>query len=65
MGHGNYLNMTGTGVNFKMGLIVKPINELRLGVAFHTPTFFNVNSFIMQARRMHLMRMLPVAEYQT
>lgn len=41
----NYLNMTGTGVNFKMGLIVKPINELRLGVAFHTPTFFNVNSY--------------------
>lgn len=41
----NYLNMTGAGVNFKMGLIVKPINELRLGVAFHTPTFFNVNSY--------------------
>ena len=41
----NYLNMTGTGVNFKMGLIVKPINELRLGAAFHTPTFFNVNSY--------------------
>ena len=61
----NYLNMTGTGVNFKMGLIVKPINELRLGVAFHTPTSSMSILLIMQARRMHLMRMLPVAEYQT
>lgn len=34
---------TGTGCNFKMGAIFKPINELRLGVAFHTPTFYSIN----------------------
>ena len=32
----------GTGYNFKMGLIVKPINQLRLGAAFHTPTYYDM-----------------------
>jgi len=32
----------GTGYNFKMGLIVKPINQLRLGAAFHTPTYYDL-----------------------
>lgn len=41
----NYLRMNGAGVNFKAGLIVKPINELRIGFAFHTPTFFNIHSY--------------------
>lgn len=41
----NYLRMSGAGVNFKMGVIVKPINELRIGFAFHTPTFFNIHSY--------------------
>lgn len=30
---------TGTGVNFKFGLIIRPINNLRIGVAVHTPTY--------------------------
>lgn len=40
----NNLNVYGTGVNFKIGLIAKPINELRLGLAFHTPTFYSLTS---------------------
>ena len=32
----------GTGYNFKMGVIVKPINELRIGAAFHTPTYYDM-----------------------
>jgi hypothetical protein len=36
----NYLKTTGNGVNFKIGAIFKPIEQLRLGVAFHTPTFY-------------------------
>jgi long-subunit fatty acid transport protein len=32
----------GTGYNFKMGVIVKPINQLRLGAAFHTPTYYDM-----------------------
>ncbi len=40
----NQFRMSGTGVNFKLGVILKPINELRVGVAFHTPTFYSMKS---------------------
>jgi len=35
------LETTGTGVNFKFGMIVRATNWLRLGAAVHTPTFFS------------------------
>lgn len=35
--------ITGTGFNFKAGVIVRPINELRLGFAVHTPTYYNLS----------------------
>jgi long-subunit fatty acid transport protein len=38
----NY-RVNGTGFNFKLGVIVKPIQELRLGLAFHTPTYYNLS----------------------
>lgn len=38
----NLNHVTGTGFNFKAGLIVKPINELRLGLAVHTPTYYDL-----------------------
>lgn len=38
-----YLRNSGVGVNFKFGIIVKPINSLRLGVAIHTPTYYNID----------------------
>ncbi len=38
----SYLKTTGTGYNFKIGLIYKPINEVRLGVSLHTPTFYDI-----------------------
>lgn len=34
----------GAGVNFKLGLIARPVDFIRLGVAFHTPTIFSVNT---------------------
>jgi len=39
----SYLKTTGTGVNFKIGAIFKPVDELRLGVAFHTPTYYDLH----------------------
>lgn len=39
----NYYNCSGTGFNFKLGFIVKPIQELRLGFAFETPTWYGLN----------------------
>lgn len=38
-----YLKTSGNGFNFKIGAIYKPIEELRLGVAIHTPTFYKFN----------------------
>lgn len=32
------MKTTGFGINAKLGLIVKPVDKLRLGLAFHTPT---------------------------
>ncbi|MDE6268523.1 MAG: outer membrane protein transport protein [Muribaculaceae bacterium] len=39
----NYKRITGNGFNFKLGVIVKPIDEFRLGFAVHTPTYFDLN----------------------
>ncbi len=38
-----HLKVSGTGVNFKFGIIVRPLPELRIGVAVHTPTFSSID----------------------
>lgn len=38
----NWLTTGGEGLNFKLGVIVKPINELRIGASFHTPTYWTL-----------------------
>lgn len=39
----SFLKTTGNGVNFKVGAIFKPTEQLRLGLAIHTPTFYKFN----------------------
>ena len=39
----NRKRITGNGWNFKAGLIMKPIPELRLGFAVHTPTWYSLS----------------------
>ncbi len=36
---------SGTGYNFKVGVIAKPVEMLRLGFAFHTPTIYRLNEY--------------------
>lgn len=38
----NYYNVHGSGFQYQIGLIAKPIQELRLGFAVHTPTWYNL-----------------------
>ena len=38
----NYMHSEGTGVNFKLGLIWRPTQALRIGAAFHTPTYYDM-----------------------
>mgnify|MGYP001053610622 CR=1 FL=1 len=40
----NYEYLKGNGYNVKLGIIYKPIQELRLGFAFHTPTFYSFDA---------------------
>jgi hypothetical protein len=37
----SYLDTRGNGFNFKFGVIARPLSFLRLGAAFHTPSYFN------------------------
>lgn len=38
----NYYHVNGNGFNYKLGFIVKPVQEIRLGFAFHTPTWYSL-----------------------
>lgn len=40
----NYKHISGTGFNMKIGAILKPINEFRIGLAVHTPTWYNLTT---------------------
>lgn len=35
---------TGTGVSLKIGTIIKPVESIRIGFAFHSPTFYKINA---------------------
>ena len=37
-----YLTDEGTGVNFKAGFIIRPFDFIRIGGAFHSPTYYTI-----------------------
>ena len=42
----NYMQSTrlsGSGVNFKVGITARPVPWLRIGVAYHTPTYYSLS----------------------
>lgn len=39
----NFYNASGTGYNIKLGIIYRPIQELRLGFSFASPTWYSIN----------------------
>lgn len=44
----NYLQrteLTGMGINFKVGVTARPVDWLRLGVAYHSPTYYTLSLF--------------------
>ena len=36
------LDVSGSGVNFKLGIIIRPFDFVRIGGAFHTPTYYSI-----------------------
>ncbi|MBR4046689.1 MAG: outer membrane protein transport protein [Alistipes sp.] len=46
MQYANYIQNTrysGAGHNFKIGVTARPFNWLRIGVAYHTPTYYSID----------------------
>lgn len=41
----NQMQTDGTGWQVKAGLIFKPVQELRIGVAYHSPTWYNMTDY--------------------
>ena len=41
----NDLSTVGRGFNMKLGAIVRPIDALRLGIAYHTPTWYSMTDY--------------------
>ncbi|MDH6356098.1 hypothetical protein M2132_002461 [Dysgonomonas sp. PH5-45] len=41
----NWLKTEGSGFQAKVGVIVKPINELRIGLAYHSPTWYEMTDY--------------------
>lgn len=39
---------SGTGYSLKIGAIIKPVEMLRIGVAFHSPTWYRINEYLYQ-----------------
>lgn len=42
MNYSNWTEERGSGFNMKLGFLMRPIDELRLGVAIHTPTWMTI-----------------------
>lgn len=40
--HTEVLNQNGTGVGINLGLIYRPTNDIRIGAAFHSPTYYSI-----------------------
>ena len=42
MDYNQAVNISGVGVNLKLGVIYRPLPSLRIGVALHTPTYYSL-----------------------
>jgi len=42
---GNYLETNGSGYQAKVGVIYKPIDALRIGVAYHSPVWYSMTDY--------------------
>lgn len=45
----NSLRTEGSGIQVKVGAILKPVNELRIGVAYHSPTWYRMTNYFSSA----------------
>ncbi|MDE6561383.1 MAG: hypothetical protein K2K75_08395 [Muribaculaceae bacterium] len=55
----NSYNASGTGYNIKVGLIYRPIQELRLGLSFASPTWYSINESYMASTNFNYSANIP------
>jgi long-subunit fatty acid transport protein len=46
--YSDYFEDKGTGFTFKIGAIYKPVETVRIGFAFHTPTWYHIDEYFTQ-----------------
>lgn len=61
----NELNTQGTGINFKLGLLAKPIEYIRLGASIQTPTVLKLNDYYQSLMATDLNDGQATHEYET
>jgi long-subunit fatty acid transport protein len=44
----DYYEDRGTGYSFKLGAIVKPVETMRIGVAFHSPVWYHIDEYFFE-----------------
>ncbi len=44
----DYYEDRGTGYSFKLGAIIKPVESVRIGLAFHSPTWYHINEYFFE-----------------
>ena len=57
--------LDGVGINFKLGVIVRPVAGLRLGVALHTPTYYSLERSYQAGLQYSLLANDPAIDQQT
>ena len=45
----DYFEDKGTGYSFKLGAILKPIETIRIGVAFHSPIWYHIDEYFFES----------------
>jgi hypothetical protein len=45
----DYYEDRGTGYSFKLGAIIKPVETMRIGVAFHSPVWYNIDEYFFES----------------
>ena len=45
----DYFENKGTGYSFKLGAIVKPIETIRIGLAFHSPIWYHIDEYFFES----------------
>lgn len=43
--YNTFLDVNGIGLNLKFGVIVKPVNAIRIGLSYQTPTWYAMNEY--------------------